>query len=52
MFSPFRVSILRDVRTVLYAVSHVSSEYHVTHEHVAEGDKSRLGLHHSRFCRF
>jgi hypothetical protein len=34
--TPFRVSIFRDHRTVLYAVSHTSSEYHVCRYYVAE----------------
>jgi len=37
--------IFRDHRTVLYAVSHISSEYPVALEHRAEGNISRLGLH-------
>ena len=34
--APFRVSILRDVRVVLYAVSHLSGGNHVIAEYVAE----------------
>jgi hypothetical protein len=34
--TPFRVPILRDFRMVLYAVSHVSSGYHVCRYYVAE----------------
>ena len=34
--SPFHVSIFRDLRTMLYAVSLVSSGYHVPHYYVAE----------------
>ena len=47
------MSIFRDFRVVLYAVSHVSSGYHVAHKYVVEWGHFPFGpAFYGRFRRF